>query len=285
MESGNSRTLRFLGLFSFAIICLLRVPHLNSQSTFGAIVGRVTDPSGASVPNASVKASNQDTGDIRQATTDAGGEYRFLNVDAGQYTISASAPGFSEMQDKDVTVLARETARSDLRMKIGAAVQTVEVAGSQSVLSEDLTTSTSRSGEDISTLALNFRATNSPSPIQAAAVTPTVNQDPNGNLTFAGQLPTATSFSLDGISIQNVRVGGPSTNLFPSVEGIAEFRVNTSGNSAEFAQPTDLTVVTRSGTNQFHGSGFWYFTNQDWNSEDTIAQFNPTLTANTFGTA
>jgi hypothetical protein len=267
------------------MVCLLQAAHLKAQSTFGAIIGRVTDPSGAAVPNASVKTSNQGTGDVRQATTDASGEYRFLNVDPGQYTISASASGFSETQDKDVTVLARQTARSDLRLAIGSAVQSIEVFGSQSVLSEDLTTSTSRSGEEISTLALNFRATNAPSPIQAAAVTPTVNQDPGGNLTFAGQLPTATSFSLDGISIQNVRFGGPSTNLFPSVEGIAEFRVNTSGNSAEFAQPTDLTVVTRGGTSQFHGSGFWYFTNQGWNSEDTIAHFNPTLTANTFGTA
>ena len=80
-----------------------------------------------------------------------------------------------------------------------------------------------------------------------------------------------------------MRYGGPSTNLFPSVEGISEFRVNTSGNSAEFAQPTDLTVVTKSGTNNFHGSGFWYFTNKDWNSPDTIGNFNPSLTANTFG--
>jgi hypothetical protein len=153
------------------------------------------------------------------------------------------------------------------------------------VVSEDLTKSTSRSSEEISSLPLNFRATNAPSPIETAALTPGVNQDQSGNLTFSGQLPTATSFSLDGISIQSVRVGGPSRDLFPSVEGIAEFRVNTAANSAEFAQPTDLTVVSRGGTNEFHGSGFWYFTRQGWNATDGIARFNPSLSADTFGTS
>jgi hypothetical protein len=243
----------------------------------------VTDPSGAVVAGAKVEAQNQATGDTRGVASNSEGEYRFLNVDPGQYTITASAAHFASTEDKNVVVLARETARSDMRLEVQGAQQTVVVDGGQSVLSEDLTESTSMTGTEIGTLALNFRATNAPSPIQAAAVSPGVNQDPGGNLTFSGQLPTATSFSLDGVSIQNVRQGGPNTNLFPSAEGIAEFRVNTFGNGAEFAQPTDLTVVTRGGTNQFHGSGFWYFTNKDWNSPDTIGNFNPYLSANTCG--
>lgn len=277
--------MRISWLYLLALCCLFSATRMVAQSTFGAINGRVTDASGAAVGGAKVEALNQATGETRSATTDSVGEYRFLNIDPGQYTITASAPQFTETKDENVVVLARETSRSEIRLQVQGAQQTVVVDGGQSLLSEDLTNATSRSGEDIGTLALNFRASNAPSPIQAAAVSPGVSQDPGGNLTFSGQLPTATSFSLDGISIQNVRQGGPNTNLFPSVEGIAEFRVNTSGNSAEFAQPTDLTVVTRGGTNQFHGSGFWYFTNKDWNSLDTISQpsFNPTLTANTFG--
>jgi hypothetical protein len=261
------------------------ITRASAQSTFGSIVGTVTDASGANVAGANVIVLNQATAESRQATSDHAGEYRFLNVDPGSYTITVSATGFAATEDKDVVVLARETTQPEIRLSIKGGQQTVVVDGGQSVLSQDLTISTSRSGEDIGTLALNFRASNAPSPIEAATLTPTVNQDPGGNLTFAGQLPTATSFSVDGISIQNVRYGGPSTNLLPSVEGISEFRVNTSGNSAEFAQPTDLTIVTRGGTNTYHGSGFWYFTNKSWNSEDTIAQFNPTLSANTFGTS
>jgi len=271
-------------LFCLLTLCgLLTSAKIVAQSTYGMIIGKVTDPSGAVVVGAKVEAQNQATGDTRNATTDSRGEYRFLNVDPGQYTITASAEQFSVFEDKNVVVLARETARSDIRLEVKGVQQTVVVEGSQSLVSEDLTRSTSMSGTEIGSLALNFRASNAPSPIEAATVSPGVSQDQGGNLTFSGQLPTATSFSLDGISIQSVRQGGPSSNLFPSVEGIAEFRVNTAGNSAEFAQPTDLTVVTRGGTNQFHGSGFWYFTNKNWNATDGIGLFNPTLSANTFG--
>ncbi|MGA3081812.1 MAG: carboxypeptidase-like regulatory domain-containing protein [Terracidiphilus sp.] len=266
-----------------AICGLLTSAKIAAQSTYGTITGMVTDASGAVISGAKVETLNQATGETRGSATDSAGEYRFLNVDPGQYTITASAERFTATEDKNVVVLARETARSEIRLEVKGVQQTVVVEGSQSLVSEDLTKSTSMSGTEIGSLALNFRNSNAPSPIEAAAVSPGVSQDPGGNLTFAGQLPTATSFSLDGISIQDVRQGGPSTNLFPSVEGIAEFRVNTAGNSAEFAQPTDLTVVTRGGTNQFHGSGFWYFTNKNWNATDGIGLFNPTLSANTFG--
>ncbi|MGD0939302.1 MAG: carboxypeptidase-like regulatory domain-containing protein [Terracidiphilus sp.] len=282
----KSAAKRFPGISLFCLLALcgmLTSARSIAQSTYGRIIGRVTDVSGAVVSGAKVEAQNQATGNARSVMTNGAGDYQLLNVDPGQYTVTVSAAQFANFEDKNVVVLARETARSDISLKVQGAEQTVIVDGGQSLVSEDLTTSTSMSGVEIGTLALNFRASNAPSPIEAAAVSPGVSQDQSGNLTFAGQLPTATSFSLDGISIQSVRQGGPSTNLFPSVEGIAEFRVNTSGNSAEFAQPTDLTVVTRGGTNQYHGSGFWYLTNKDWNATDGIGLFNPTLSANTFG--
>src|SRR5215471_20833355 len=270
--------------FAFlATFWICTVPRLIAQSTYGMIVGVVTDQSGAVVSGASIEARHQATGLVRTISTDSSGEYRFLNVDPGKYTVTVTTPEFAVVKDEDVNVFSREIARSDFQLRVKGVAQEVVVVAGQSIVNESLTESTSTSGADISSLPLNFRSTNAPSPIETAALTPGVNQDPSGNLTFSGQLPTATSFSLDGISIQSVRVGGPSTTLYPSVEGIAEFRVNTAGNSAEFAQPTDLTVVTRAGTNDFHGAGFWYFTRQDWNSVDTIANFNPTLSADTFG--
>ena len=116
-----------------------------------------------------------------------------------------------------------------------------------------------------------------------ANLTPGVNEDSSGNFTFSGQLPTATSFSIDGISTQLPRYGGPTKELFPSVEGISEFRVNTRGNSAEFSQPTDLTVTTKSGTNEFHGGAYWYLMRKDMNSADQISGEVPIGDANTFG--
>jgi hypothetical protein len=219
----------------------------------------------------------------RTVRTDQGGDYRFVNLDPGMYAITVSAQNFGTMKNENVVLPARETVRSDFKLQVQTMSQQVTVTAQQESVSEDLTRSSSMSGHEIDSLPLNFRATNAPSPINTATLTAGVHEDPSGNLTFSGQLPTATSFSLDGTSVQLVRYGGPTRDLFPSVEGISEFRVNTSGNSAEFAQPTDLTVVSRSGTNQFHGSAFWFLQRKDWNAMDGIANYNPSLNANTYG--
>jgi len=274
-----------LYVLTVAILVSAGAERAFAQSTYGLLTGRVSDETGAVLVGAKVEIFNQETGITRSMITDAEGYYRFVNLDPGLYTITASMDRFVTLKNENVVLQARDVVDSEFKLRVQSTTQEVVVESNQEVVSENLTASTSRSGEEISSLPLNFRATNAPSPIETAALTPGVNQDPGGNLTFAGQLPTATSFSLDGISIQSVRVGGPSRDLFPSVEGIAEFRVNTAGNSAEFAQPTDLTVVSKSGTNEFHGGGFWYFTRQNWNATDGIAQFNPTLGADTFGTS
>jgi hypothetical protein len=268
----------------FSLLALSFVTSTSyAQSTYGAIDGKVTDATGAAVTDAKVEALRQATGEARVVVTDKQGDYKFLNLDPGQYTITVSAAGFTVTKDENVVVLSRETSTSNIHLAVSAAQQTVVVDGGQAVISEDLTESTSSSGAEISSLALDFRATPNPSPIGVAVLSPTVSQDTGGNLTFAGQVPTATSFSLDGISVQLTRFGGPTKDLFPSVEGIDEFRVNTAGNSAEYAQPTDLTVTTKSGTNKFHGSGFWFFQRAGWNSDDLIAKEPVSLNADTFG--
>ena len=129
----------------------------------------------------------------------------------------------------------------------------MEVAAGDQEATSQLTLSDTKSGATLNSLALNFRA-NNPSPIVTAALAPGAKIDSGGNITISGQLPTATSFSLDGIATQLPRFGGPSKDLVPSVEGIAEFRVNTASNSAEYSQPTDVTVISKSGTNDFHGA-------------------------------
>jgi hypothetical protein len=267
---------------AIAFVIGLSVQALG-QSTYGVLVGTVTDNSGSVIPNAGVEARNQGTDVTLTTHTDSDGDYRFVNMDPGNYTITVSAQSFAMEKNVDVVLPARETVRSDFKLQVQSVSQQVVVTAHQEVVSEDLTQSSSMSGKEIDSLALNFRATNNPSPIFTAALSAGVNEDPGGNLTFSGQLPTATSFTLDGTSIQLVRYGGPTKDLFPSVEGIAEFRVNTAGNDAEYAQPTDLTVVTKGGTNQFHGSAFWFLQRKNWNAMDGIADYNPSLNANTLG--
>jgi Carboxypeptidase regulatory-like domain len=253
-----------------------------AQSTYGTIYGTITDPSAGIIRDAVVEAKNPGTGAIRSVKTGADGLYRFVNLDPGTYSISVSSSGFAT-QKKDVELLARQEFPVDFQLQVaGAGETTVQVTAGVEV-SDQLTLSDSKSGDVLNSVPLNFRATNNPSPIIAAALAPGTNIDSGGNITIAGQLPTATSFSLDGISTQLPRFGGPSRDLFPSVEGIGEFRVNTASNSAEYSQPTDLTVISKSGSNDFHGGAYWYFQRQDFNEKDQIAGNVPTGDANDFG--
>ena len=149
---------------------------------------------------------------------------------------------------------------STWQLQVAGAAERVEVRGAQPVIETDRSTiGHSRSGEDIDKLALNFRATDNTSPIVVATLAQGVQQDRSGAISMAGALPFMTSFSVDGISSQRIRFGGPSRELFPSVESIEEFKVTTAGNNAEFMQETDLTTITKSGSNQLHGTAFWFF--------------------------
>jgi len=272
-------------IVAFAVLSLVTSTGAFAQSTYGTINGSVTDPSSAAVRGATVEATNQQTQVKHSLVTNTEGRYRFMNLDPGVYTVSASAPGFNVTERKDVNLLAREELPVEFQLAVAsAAATTVEVIGTP-VIAEQLTQSDSKSGDAINDLALNFRATGSPSPIVVADLAPGVESDSGGNITISGQLPTATSFSLDGISTQLPRYGGPTHDLFPSVEGIAEFRVNTAANSAEFSQATDITVISKSGSNDFHGGAFWYFQQKNWNSADGISGIIPEGDANTFGTS
>lgn len=252
------------------------------QSTFGSIEGSVTDPSGAAMSSAMATIVNDGAG-VSRTVVVTEGRYRALNLEPGTYSVTIKADNFAPATEKSITLLAREIRRIDFKLQVAAAGTTVDVKGDAAVVSESLTISTSKSGDTINSLALNFRATTSPSPIVVSSLSPGVQTDQSGQYSFSGGLPNSTSFSIDGISTQNVRGGGPSSELFPSVESIGEFRVNTAGNSAEFAQATDLTVISKSGTNDFHGTGFWYFQRDDFNAANPITNTKQKVQADDFG--
>lgn len=266
------------------LLCLLAsLAIARAQSTFGTITGTVTDPAGAVIAGANVEVLNQGVGTTRRTVTNNEGIYLVPTIEPGIYTITVTSSKFVAARNENVRLLARETARSDIQLQVQGSTEKVEVTDTQSVVSQDTTQSSSTSGAEINSFALNFRATANPSPIVVANLAPNVQSDRSGNLTISGQLPTATSFTLDGISTQSPRYGGATRDLFPSVEGIAEFKVNTAGNDAQFSQPTDLTVTSKSGTNSIHGSGFWYLQRQDFNARDGISGIIPTGDADTFG--
>ncbi len=272
---------------TLAVLCgfLLFCNPLQAQSTYGQISGRVTDPQGGTVSGAKVRVTDQNTKVVREAETDAAGDFRIPNLNAGLYTMIISASGFAEAERKDVELLAREELRLDTSLTVASAAgQVVEVKATEAIVSDSNTISDSRTGQQISDLALNFRATDNPSPLNVAVLTPGVQQDKNGNISVAGGLPYFTSFSIDGVNTTNVRFNGPNRDLFPSIEGIAEFKVNTANNNAEFGQPSDLTVTTRSGTSDYHGAVYDFYQNSGLNAfTNPISHTKDFLIGNTFG--
>jgi hypothetical protein len=254
-----------------------------AQSTYGSIQGDITDPTGAVIPGASVTVTENSTGETRTVKSGARGDFEALNLNAGTYTVTISMAGFTTRKIENVVVLARQAVSIDGKLPVATANQTVEVTAGANVIDDNLTVSSTKTGAEINQLALNFRATSNTSPLVVANLAPTVQSDPSGNISIAGELPNMTAFSLDGISTQSVRNGGPNSDLYPSVESIGEFKVNTGSNNAEFAQASDITVTSKSGTNDLHGALFYFTQNRAFNAADPFAHEVLPIIANDFG--
>ena len=290
--SGNLSYLKPAGLL--LVLAMVLSPHALvcfAQSTFGTVTGTVTDPSGAVIPNATVLLTSRNTQAARTVTTNAEGNYLVANLDPGLYSVEITVTGFAKMA-KSVELLARQTVRVDLRLDTATTTELIEVVANSAITSETPTIADSKSGREINELALNFRATLSPSPIVVATLAPGVQQDRSGNISVAGGQPYTTSYSIDGISTQSVRGGGAVRDLFPSVEGIAEFKVSSTNNNAEFGQVSDLTTISKSGANNYHGTGFWFHQNSALNANDPFRaigadgkRIKPAGHANSFGGA
>jgi hypothetical protein len=262
----------------------------SAQSTFATLTGTVTDTSGAVLPGVTVTVTNTRTQSSRTVVSDDVGNYLLPNLDPGAYTIVTALSGFAE-QTRQTELLARQTVRVDFELHVAGTQEQISVVGTAPVIeTERATIDNSKSGDDINKLALNFRATTSTSPIVVATLAPGVQQDTNGNISLAGNMPYMTSFSVDGVSVQNTRSGGPVRDLFPSVESIEEFKVTAAGNNAEYMQATDITTTTKSGTNRVRGSAFWFNQNSRFSSVDRFAPrdsqgnpIKPHVNANTAG--
>ncbi len=241
MFTRSLRSLIFIIVIAFMTLSAELVPRVASaQSTFGTFTGTITDQSGAVIPGATITVTSTATGAQRTTVTAVSGDFQLVNLDAGIYRVTAHLDGFGDAT-RDVELLARQIVRVNLQLLVAGATEQVEVTAVRPVVeTERAAIESSRSGDDINKLALNFRATNNTSPIVVATLSQGVQQDRAGNISVAGALPFMTQFSVDGISTQRIRYGGPSRELFPSVESIEEFKVASASNSAEFMQVTDL---------------------------------------------
>ena len=277
--------MKTLSSSSHLILALLALASIASaQSTLGVIVGTVKDASGASVASAPVKLINTAENTEREAKANAEGNYEFQNVKPGPYTVRVSVVGFRAFSATGIQLDARQTIRIDADLQVGDVSQQVEVSANAGVIATDSPViSSSLTTEKVLNLPGNVRGGNSTSPYALITTLPGVQADNGGGYSIQGGIPAQSESSVDGISITNVTGNSPNRALFPSVESIAEIRVQGVGNNAEFAAPGDVTTISKGGSNELHGAGFWYHQNRAFDARSFGQAALPAKISNDFG--
>jgi hypothetical protein len=257
---------------------------LHAQSIFGEIRGVATDPAGAGVrANATLK--NTATNEERKATATEEGLFLFLNLPAGPYELRVDAQGFRPFSTTGITLRARDVIRIDAPMQITAQTTEVQVTEARQVITTEVATvSSTRTPGEIQGLPVNFRSGATNSVFGALSYAPNVQTDAGGgNISVGGGMPFTANATVDGVSNINVRSNGILTEMFPSADAISEIKISSINNNAEFAQAGDITVVTKGGANQLHGTAYWYHQNGAFDARDFFATRTPFKVSNDFG--
>ncbi len=254
-------------LFLSIFVALCGVVCAIAQNANGRIVGMVTDPQGAVIPGVKISVTNVATNETRQTNSTADGTYQVLDLPIGRYKVSAEHTGFTKLITDPHELLINQTLRVDLPLSIGKTSETVVVeAASLNVETVNSTISQSVTGRPVQELPLNGRNV-----LDLALTLPGVtetNPDSNsaGTYSVAGGRSDSVTFLLDG-GINNDLLGN-NVVLNPNPDTVAEFRVLQNNYTAEYGRNAGgiISVVTKSGTNELHGSLFDYVRNDAFNA-------------------
>lgn len=263
----------------------------QSQSTTGNIEGRVIDPSGAVVPNISISITNLDTGFGKTLVSDGDGNYIFVLLPPGNYTVeTGAAQGFGAAKYENVKVSVGAKNSLEIVLSAGASVNVVDV----SVEGQGVETTRTSIASTVDERRVINLPTNGRNFLDFATLTPGVVRDPtrSGDLSVGGQKGTLNSIQIDGASSDNTffgqssgRVGSGRAPSQFSIDTVKEFQVNQNGFSAEFGRAAGavINVVTKSGTNRFTGSAFEYFRDESLNARAPNIAVRPPGQINQFG--
>ncbi|MCU1320661.1 MAG: TonB-dependent receptor plug [Acidobacteriaceae bacterium] len=293
-----------LGLMGFAAITLCET-NAVAQEVNGSISGTVTDPSGATVKGAAVTLTNTDRGqDVRTLTTNGAGFFTATSLPLGTYTVKFATPGFQSSSVTGLALHANDALTVNRKLVVGSSDQQVTVTADAVQLNlENGMSQGLISGTQVRELVLNNRNYEQLLQLQPGVAYGGANDQlyigvslPSGTsnqvaFSVNGQRATANNWTIDGAD--NVDRGANLTLLaFPSVDAIAEFKTLRGTYTAEFGRSASgqVNVVTRSGTNDFHGTAYEFFRNDVFNANNyfnklTSVVARPTLRYNDFGYA
>ncbi len=251
----------------YVLAILVAAFFLGSGSAWGqattSIRGTVTDPSNAAIPNATVTLTNTDTNLERTATTDQQGSYVFSQVAPGHYSVLVEAAGFSKYSRTGIELLVNSPATLNISLKVGTTTQTVTVTEQAPLLNTtDASVGNTMNGSSIQNLPLEARNVVALLSLQPGVVYTSDRSDfANVNDTRSGAVngerSDQSNITLDGIDVNDQGTGQAFTSVLPvTVDSVQEFRVTTSNYGADQGRSAGAqeALVTRGGTNQFHGS-------------------------------
>jgi len=258
------------------VFCLLFLGlSFQARAQEATIVGTVTDPSGAAVPNVHLTVTNTDTGISRQVTTNGDGQYVAPDLNIGHYRVRAEATGFNTREEKGIVLQVGDRTRVDFKFEVGSASETITVEASATAVQTD----TSEQSNVVTSQQVSQLATNGRSTLTLFDLSPGTSNMANSRAAFTpvsgdntisvnGQRPAENLQLIDGG--ENLDRGGSAGSVSPSIDAIAEFRNMTSNYSAEFglASAATVSMVVKSGAKQFHASAWEYFRNDDLNARN-----------------
>jgi hypothetical protein len=267
-----------------------------AQKSTGDILGTVTDDSGSVVPGVKITLTNEDTQDKRDATTNALGDYRFPFVPIGTYSIRAEREGFKGVTVSRLVLNVNDERRQDITLQVGEVTQSVDVtAAPVAVNAENPTLGGLVDTKRIEQLPLNGRAFLNLANLVAGAVdtaafgaednaTGYIGQGrPGQSVSVSGVRSVDTLILFDGVSSKNQYQN--NIGIQPTPDSIAEFKVLTGYITPEFGAPSAVNVVTKSGTNEFHGAVWEFLRNDKLDARNTFESEVPKLRHNQFGGA
>jgi hypothetical protein len=305
----KNSTLPIRDRFAFGVLLLILIASpltAYTQSTTATVSGMVEDQNGAVVPGVSITVQNRATSLERQATTNDDGYFTIPLLSPGTYTITARRDGFTTAEIRDVVLNVGDQKTFQVQLKTGDVNETINVTDEAPLINESPAVATTIDRQFVGNLPLNGRTFQSLIALTPGVVTTKSTFVDQGQFSVNGQRGDANYFTVDGVSA-NVGVSSGTglgqagvgalpffsasggTNSLVSVDALQEFKIQTSTYAPEFGRTpgAQVQILTRSGTNQFHGTLFEYLRNDALDATDWFVSANrlakPALRQNQFG--
>lgn len=268
----------------FLATALLSSLAVCSQVTSG-ITGLISDPSGARLANAKISAKNEATGVVQSTITDLSGEYRISPLPAGRYELTVEISGFQKQNQTGLVLEIGRVTRLDVALQIGQVTESVNVTASTQLLeSETATVGQFIENKSVRDMPINGRRVGDLLKLMGNAVY--ISGDViRPRVSVAGSRGDQQQWLLDGVNSSNVALEIPQALFNPPVESVEEVRIQQNNYSAEFGNTSGgvVSISTRSGTNQFHGSAYEFFRNDALDARNFFSARKAPLRYNIFG--